>query len=281
MAYQRQWRDLSTRIRGLMQAGEYHVRLGNRDSYGRWKHLRDHCIRVVASLAEFQSRHGETLPSGAREALATVLKNTGDLLRDTTGAADLQEERAQKALLMLVVFEAEMSFLILDGDEIIRSRSDRAFEHLQRSIVVDPDIRAKWIAAFGEGEVACEKLGAVHLLAHDIWAFKVNAEGGRTDLVYQEALTDIDRVTRTANGLVLTEWKRAAEADEPARRFAEARAQAARYAAGVLAGVELTSYRYAVVVSEGQIDVPADLREGRVIYRHFNIAVKPRTPSRA
>jgi len=201
-----------------MQAGDYHIHLGNRDSYGRWKHLRDHCSRVVATLATFQSRYSETLPSGAREALAALLTSASELLRDSTGTAELQEERAQKVLLMLVAFEAEMSFLILDAEEVIRSRSDRAFEHLQRSIVVDVALREKWAAAFAEGEVTCEQLGAVHLLAHGIWAFKVNAEGARTDLVYQEPLTDIDRVTRAADGLVLTEWKRAVHGDEPARR---------------------------------------------------------------
>ena len=56
-------------------------------------------------------------------------------------------------------------------------------------------------------------------------------------------------------------------AAEANKRFEEARSQASQYAQGVLLGNELSAYRYAVVV-------------GGVIYRHINIAVEPRIPSR-
>jgi len=168
---------------------------------------------------------------------------------------------------MLAAFESEMSFLLSDVQQHIRSRSERAFSHLQRLIIVDkntPDLR---IEAFNEGEVSCEKLGAVHLLLHGIWAFKVNATGGRTDLVFQEPVGDLADEQRYADGLVLTEWKKANGAAEANKRFEEARSQASQYAQGVLLGNELSAYRYAVVV-------------GGVIYRHINIAVEPRIPSR-
>ena len=130
---------------------------------------------------------------------------------------------------------------------VIRSRSEFAFAHLQRSIVVDEAFRKKWQDAFAAGETVCEGLGAVHLLSHGIWAFKVNAAGERTDLVYAEPLADFATRHRYADGLVLTEWKKAATAKEAARKFEEAWDQARRYAQGVLAGNELTSHRYAVV----------------------------------
>jgi len=51
MSFRDQWRALSARIHGLMQASEHHVALlalhHDRDSYGRWKTLRDHCGRIV------------------------------------------------------------------------------------------------------------------------------------------------------------------------------------------------------------------------------------------
>jgi hypothetical protein len=53
------------------------------------------------------------------------------------------------------------------------------------------------------------------------------------------------------------------------------------YAQGVLAGSELTAYRYAAVVSLWHITVPAVISDGAVVYRHINIAVDPETPSRA
>lgn len=126
----------------------------------------------------------------------------------------------------------------------------------------------------------CEKLGAVHLLLHGIWAFKVDAAGGRTDLVFQEPAGDLIDEQRYVAGFVLTEWKKAASAEDAPKRFEEARKQAQRYAAGVLAGSELRGYRYAVVVSPHQVEVPDPLLKNGVVYQHINIAVNPKTPSR-
>ena len=130
-----------------------------------------------------------------------------------------------------------------------------------------------------EGEVACEKLGAVHLLLHGIWAFKVDAAGARTDLVFQEPAGDLTNEQRYVDGFVLTEWKRASSEENARQRFEEARLQAGRYAQGALAGSELTGYRYAVVVSRQRVEIPSDLREGEVVYQHINIAVDPQLPS--
>jgi hypothetical protein len=87
-------------------------------------------------------------------------------------------------------------------------------------------------------------------------------------------------VQRYAEGLVLTEWKRASVDSESDRRFEEARSQARRYAEGPLAATELRGYRYVVVVSRRGVKVPADLNEGGVVYRHINVSVDPQVPSR-
>lgn len=79
----------------------------------------------------------------------------------------------------------------------------------------------------------------------------------------------------------MTEWKTAGPSKNADRAFEEARSRGARYAHGVLAGIELAAYRYAVVVSERHEQVAADVRDGAVIYRHIDIAVDPRTPSRS
>jgi hypothetical protein len=84
-----------------------------------------------------------------------------------------------------------------DVQESIRTYSERAFAHLQRSIVADEEIQRKWLCAFGKGEVACEKLGGVDLLSHGIWAFKVDARGARTDLVFQDSDVDLARSSAT------------------------------------------------------------------------------------
>jgi hypothetical protein len=64
--------------------------------------------------------------------------------------------------------------------------------------IADSSIRQKWRNAFDEGEVACEKLGGVHLLLHGIWAFKVHTPEERTDLVLQEPIRNLTEVGQTA-----------------------------------------------------------------------------------
>jgi hypothetical protein len=202
------------------------------------------------------------------------------LLRKTDGSPS-REELVWAGLVALGAFETELSYLLADAQQAIRSRSELAFAHLQRSIVVDEVFREKWQAAFATGETACEALGAVHLLSHGIWAFKVSAKGERTDLVYQEPIIDFAREPSYADGLVLREWKKVNASGEAESKFEEARNEAHRYGQGVLAGNELTSYRYGIVVSEEHVQVPDDITRDGVIYRHINIAVKPKPPSKS
>ncbi len=235
---------------------------------------------MLSALIVFRDRFRHELSPTALASIEKHLANIGDMISDTSGGPGAKKERVWAALVRLSAFETEMSFILSDVQEVIRARSERAFSHLQRQIVVDSEFREKWKAAFENGEVACEKLGAVHLLLHGIYAFKVGAAGARTDLVFQEAAGSLIDEQRYVDGFVLTEWKRATPGDNGEQRFEEARSQARSYAKGVLAGSELTAYRYAVVVSRQQVSVPDDLTEGEVIYRHVNIAVDPLTPSR-
>ena len=284
MTYHDQWKALSSRIRGLMQAGELHARFLNvnsGDPHGVAKRLRVHCEGVLGGLQSFRKDFAHSLPPAVIARIVDFYNQTDALIADTSGAPGLKQERVRAALVLLGAFETELTFLLSDTQEFVRARSERAFSHLQRSIVVDPEFREKWKAAFEDGEIACEKLGAVHLLLHGIWAFKVNAAGARTDLVFQEPVEDLTDEQGYADGIVLTEWKKAPEATDAEESFCKARAQAKLYALGALAGSELTGYRYAVVVSRKQVVVPADVVEDGVIYRHINIVVEPVTPSRA
>jgi hypothetical protein len=282
MTYSDQWKALSIRIRGLMQAAQLHAQylaVRSSDSYGRGKRLREQSEGVLSALRSFRENYHQSLPTAALVAIDDFVARTATLITDTTGPPDAVEERVWATLVSLAAFETQISFILSDVQESIRARSERAFSHLQRSIVADTAFREKWLNAFEDGEVGCERLGAVHLLLHGIWAFKVDAAGARTDLVFQEPAGDLIDVQRYADGIVLTEWKKANPEDDSARRFQEARLQARRYAQGALAGIELTGYRYAVVVSRQQVEIPDDLTEDEVVYRHINIAVNPRLPS--
>lgn len=282
MTYAAQWKALSSRIRGLTQAGELHARyLAVRlsDSHGRSRRLQEHSASVLSALEAFKDRFRQILPPAALASVNRFTDKAGPLIRDTSGTSDSHQERVWAAMVMLAAFETEMSFVLSDTQEVIRTRSERAFVHLQRSIVADPEFRGKWATAFKDGEVACEKLGAVHLLLHGIWAFKVDA-GARTDLVFQEPVKDLSDTERYSDGIVLTEWKVARTKNDAPKQFKSARSQAERYVQGVLAGNELTSYRYIVVVTQQQVDVPADLAKDDVVYQHINIAVDPQPPSK-
>jgi hypothetical protein len=284
MNYRYQWQIIASRVRGLMQAAELHSRflsVRSSDSFGRTERLREEGERIIAEVSSFRDRFKQSLPPAVLDRIEEFKKKASPLFQKASGTPDSREETVWAALVTLSAFEPEISFLLADVQQAIRSRSELAFAHLQRSIVVDGDFRKKWQDAFSSGEVACEALGAVHLLSHGIWAFKVSAEGERTDLVYQEAAARFEHEQGHADGLVLTEWKKAASREQAEGKFKEARDQAHRYGRGVLAGNELTNYRFAIVVSEEQVPIPDDISYEGIVYRHINIAVKPKPPSKS
>lgn len=281
--YLMSWKALSGRIEGLVKAAQL---CRPDDSFRTLNELGDQASRTIADLEDFKSSFSRTLPQSALDAINNCVRTEGtspaSLLRAAMAEGPgFRSERIWSALIRLASFETEMTFILSDTQTPIRARSELAFLHLQRLIVVDAATRKQWQDAFKCGEVACEKLGAVHLLLHGIWAFKVSAEGERTDLVFPEQRVSGEGDERYADGLVLTEWKIASSDDSAQERFAAARAQAQRYAQGVLAGSELARFRYVIVVTPRHVTRPDDISEGPVIYRHINIAVVPETPSQA
>ena len=158
--------------------------------------------------------------------------------------------------------------------------SIETFFHLQRSIVADDSFSARWRNAFSAGETACEKLGAVHLLSFGIYAFKAHSVGERTDLVLGDSV-NLSEAERAADALVLTEWKKISGANDLEGKADDAFNQARIYAAGSLAGFELSSRRYLIMVSEKRLAMPPDQSDGAVTYEYRNVAVAPDSPSRA
>jgi hypothetical protein len=204
MTYADQWRALSSRIRGLMQAGQLHAHylaVRRSDPYGRGRRLHEQSESILTALQSFRAAFGKWLPPPALAAVDDFVARNGNLItRKVSGTPDELEERVWAALVLLAAFETEMSFLLSDVQESIRVRSERAFSHLLRSLVVDATLRDKWLTALEAGEVECEKLGAVHLLLHGIWAFKVDAASARTDLVFQEPVFDLARLNVPRRG---------------------------------------------------------------------------------
>ena len=284
MQYRDEWKALSDRIRGLSEALHLHaaiLRVNSNDSFSVASRLIEHYWKTCRALRNFRDTFRDILPHEALEALGELLNRSSELRSGmlVSETPDIRSERLYSAVVMLSAFEAEMTFALSDVQQAVRARSERAFNHLQRSIIVDPKASADWKKAFEKNEVACEKLGAIHLLLHGIYAFKAHADGGRTDLVFQEPMQHFERELPYADGLVLTEWKKVTQGDVN-KKCEQARSQAANYAHGVLGGTELTNYRYVVAVSRDYVPLPENMQQGEIIYLHKNIAISPKVPSR-
>jgi len=176
---------------------------------------------------------------------------------------------------------SRLDFVLSASEEPLKRLVERAFVHLQRAIIVDADVAKKWQSAFAaaRAEESCERLGAIHLLSHGVWAFKAYSEKERTDLILGTPV-DVGEAERSAEAMVLTEWKVARTEVEVQSRAEQARRQARIYSGSSLAGFELCWVRYLVIVTSNRLPMPPDQREGDILYRVTNVAVDPSTPSK-
>lgn len=278
-----EWRAISARIAALLDAGTFFLRTPDNDDYGSAGILIGNAGATVSILRRFIRFHGNDIPTAPKACLETFLEDCHERFGGTDEnnpfGTPMGFSGATAALTCLASFRAEFEYLIADTEAVARSLVTRALIHLQRSIVADGGIRERWKSAFNDRETACEALGACHLLAHGIWAFKTSAEGERTDLVLGQSLAITDDLTSASQGLVLTEWKLVRRASELESKAQEAFDQARRYREGILAGFEVASTRYLIVVSTDYCIMPTVREEAGVRYEYRNIAVEPSTPS--
>ncbi len=274
-----EWRAIKARIDGLATATHLVLagHISNSSDTGMLRYIEREVKAIHGSLEQLIDQYGEELPL---ECKASILEHLdkGYERPYTSGNAPLQLAAAASPVIFLA---SQISYLLSDNKQAIRNLTERAFLHLQRTIAVQESARKEWTNAFSKGETACEGLGANHLLLFGILAFKINAAGARTDLVFQEPIKTSD-VSRSAEGLVLTEWKVVKEEAETDRKAQEAIEQTKLYTDSALAGIELRNYRYIVLVSANQLlALPEDQIGDNVTYRHINIAINPLTPSQA
>lgn len=282
MNWHSEWAAIAARIEGLISAGHFFIRamgIVSSDSYNVTEHhLGKEAKEILASLRSFLDAHHAAIPPEAAATLARFLESYGAAIMDekVKGLDGLKLR-----VTSLAAVRSSVQYHLSNFESITHKRVERAFLHLQQTIVADDTAKERWNAAFSKGEVACEKLGAAHLMLHGIWAFKVSAEGGRTDLVFGDKLNDAQRISSAADGLVLTEWKIVKDERDSESIANTARDQTRHYAAGILSGIELSHYRYIVLVSPEQLPQLPDIEDGSTIYRHINISVQPLVPSRA
>ncbi len=233
-------------------------------------------ISLASEMLRFRdavqgSTPGASLPSSYDGRIREIVKGGLE-------SGSLRSAFAAELTILLSLMRNGIDSFFNDGQEVLRLRAERAFRHLQWSIASTRYIRTSWMRAFQVDEPACEALGATHLLLHGIFAYKATSPNARTDLVFHEPV-DADQATKVAEGLVLTEWKRAKEGADLDKVIAGAQIQADLYVGGVLEGTELRRIRYVVVVTEQQMKMPPDVSRGDYLIRHVNIAVKPASPS--
>ncbi len=284
MSWLSDWQALHSRIQGLLDAGTFFFRSVQTSSADdrsvKKKVLLKNAKKIFDALNGFKVGYESILPTAAYDSLNRFLTDDEIKTLNFNPSESQARGNVQLALTSLAAFCSEFSYLIADTQVIARRITERAFIHLQRSIVVDSEIRSKWITSFESGEPACEKLGAVHLLSHGVWAFKANAVGGQTDLILNESLPPLSIIESAADVLVLTEWKKVKKESELDAKILEAKKQTDIYSLGVLGGIELTNYRYLIMISEKMMKMPDDRIDGIVTYRHINIAVDPEDPSK-
>lgn len=279
--WQSDWRSIDARISGLEATVSMMTRAAALPGLNYEQILlsatKQTILNIGRSVSKFSEDYADVIPPSATTVLAALLYGPPPLPQ--TGAELSTWQAAINAIAALIGKRAEVSMALLDYDSLGRQRTARAFEHLARSIIVDDGLKARWETAFQTDEVACERLGAVHLLLHGIWAFKVDAIGERTDLVLQEKLDITRTVAEATDFMVLTEWKLVRNIGELSSKADEGRHQAARYSRSSLAATELAAIRYIVLVTQYGVVVPADIADGSRIYRFVNIAVSPESPS--
>ena len=279
MSWQNEWKALSGRVQGLLEAGRFAIAAANVNSrlvskFAKYPYY--HAVDVFEEIKAFASKNGTELPELARQELAKFIRK-----RQATFDNKSEDTFNRICILLTILadFKDTFEYILTDFAAFALRGTMRAFVHLQRSIVADKNVGANWRSAHDLHEMACERLGGAHLLLHGIWAFKVAAEGERTDLVLGTPMHETQDVAEVADALVLTEWKLLREKDGVEAKFLEARHQAQRYGKGVLGGIELHSYRFLILVSSRAVICPSDEIDGQITYRYINIAVNPDTPS--
>lgn len=278
LSWRTEWKAISDRIEGLLTAGQFYVQVwqGKASKNGTIRNvLLPHAVSIFEQIKKYKELYSSNLSVDAQSSIEQFISNNATHF---TAGNTKEIDGLRELLVRLVSFCAEFTFKLSNIQEVAKRITERAFEHLKRSIIADESIKSRWIDAFNRGELYCEKLGAAHLLLHGIWAFKAHAVRERTDLILGEPLMDLSIVESTAEALVLTEWK--VVRNDLNQKAKEAYAQAKLYGEGSLAGFELAGYRYLVLVSEDRLkEIPSPIIESEVTYKYINIPVNPSTPS--
>lgn len=287
-----EWKNLSIRIKSLLQTCERlfgALQINNQNTYGALNELINEAKKIFFSIQSFKNNYEIMLSENVKQSLEEFVRDEKGRFT-TIQPNQLNKNPLEEVKIILVAlstFESEISYYLSDTQTYIRKTVEISFAHLQRSLVVDEELREKWKKKTHETHF--EKIGGVHLLSHKIWAFKSDASGERTDLILSEPDNPIfihrdDPLYKSVDGLVLTEWKIANQTNYK-KKIEDAKGQAIRYKSGSLYPLELSQSCYLVLVSEKHINFSKEkveklLKATSITYRLINIAYNPDPPSK-
>lgn len=227
LSWQYEWQAIATRIEGLRIAGDIYfksIAKHSEDSFGTIRRtLLPQAEGIYHLLSDLCDNHNKQMAKDACDCLKGFISDFRQNFTAEIPSSTLQYQMQvfQNRITSLLTLKAELDYLLSNTSDQIRHIAERSFEHLQRCIVGDPSFQKNWSDAFSKGETYCDKLGAVHFLWHGISSFKINAEGGRTDLIFGTAIDNPNQVENSI-GLVLTEWKLATSKSDAEKKYQRA-----------------------------------------------------------
>lgn len=281
MTWMTEWRALAARIEGLGTAADdltrsFGVKLNDRFAVVR-KVIEPSGDRLLKALRTFLDENGPAVPALAASVLDDFLKQYGTHFATSSSLSTSPDPAPLQVVAALRAVRAELDYYFADNEIGARRIVERAFLHLQRSLVADEEFRRRWANA--GGEVAGEKLGALHLLGHGVWAFKADAAGARTDLILGRHLSEDEPRASDVEAFVLTEWKITAGQADAVEKVKAAHVQLGLYRRGALGGFELSTRRYVVIVADQELELPPDHDDGGVRCRHILLNRGGETPA--
>ena len=261
--YYQIWDKLSKKIKALYATVEARSNLlqnNSSDAYDSMKTIAQYANNCYKNIESYKTDFKQHLPYGVLVLMENFLCSNkskfSGICNDDNMVKDQRNQLIISAIIELCLLEAEISYLLTDTQEYIRKSVEFAFAYLKRLIMANKSVRNIWQENWDdEREEHFERLGGEHLLTQKIWAFKANSDKERTDLILKESINIQDPLYTSAEGLVLTEWKKVVDPKETTSLIEKAKKQASRYRSGSLAPLELSNYCYLIMVSKEELEI--------------------------
>lgn len=153
-----EWQSIESRIAGLQSTASLVLAASGIHTNGlAYEALSNFALRptlpdVLGALVAFGDAYVSVLPERSSEYLKKGIERIFEVIgRERSRWQQASWQAAFNATAVLVGLRAEVASSLVDNDALGRRITERAFEHLQRSIVADEGCRSRWEAAYQAG----------------------------------------------------------------------------------------------------------------------------------